>query len=97
MTKMTSQAEFTCIDFLRHGECEGGEIFRGSGSDVALTNKGWQQMRDSVQDMACWDSILLRRYSAVGALPVNSPGAWRFPWRRIPTGVKSTLETGKGS
>ena len=58
MTKMTSQAEFTCIDFLRHGECEGGEIFRGSGSDVALTNKGWQQMRDSVQDMACWDSII---------------------------------------
>ena len=46
MTKATAQAEFTCIDFLRHGECEGGEIFRGSGSDVALTDQGWQQMRD---------------------------------------------------
>ena len=58
MTKTTAQAEFTCIDFLRHGECQGGEVFRGSGSDVALTDKGWQQMRGSVQDMNSWDSII---------------------------------------
>lgn len=34
----------TTLDLLRHGECEGGEIFRGS-TDVALTERGWQQMR----------------------------------------------------
>lgn len=35
------------IDVLRHGECEGGEIFRGS-TDVALTPRGWAQMQASV-------------------------------------------------
>jgi|TARA_B110000116_G_C16787165_1_gene561582 alpha-ribazole phosphatase len=89
MTKMTSQAEFTCIDFLRHGECEGGEIFRGSGSDVALTNKGWQQMRDSVQDMACWDSIITsplqrcRRFASEQSGRLAIPLAENTNWREI--------------
>lgn len=87
MTKATVQAEFTCIDFLRHGECEGGEIFRGSGSDVALTDKGWQQMRDSVQDMAGWDSIVTsplqrcRRFAIQQserlAIPLEENANWR--------------------
>lgn len=34
----------TRIDLLRHGQCQGGEIFRGS-TDVALTEAGWGQMR----------------------------------------------------
>ena len=87
MTKATVQAEFTCIDFLRHGECEGGEIFRGSGSDVALTQKGWQQMRDSVQDMSGWDSIITsplqrcRRFATEQserlAIPLEENANWR--------------------
>ena len=50
----------TTIDFLRHGECQGGEIFRGSGSDVALSDVGWQQMRDATQlkDQAPWSKII---------------------------------------
>ncbi|MEH6551175.1 MAG: histidine phosphatase family protein [Pseudomonadales bacterium] len=31
------------VDIIRHGQCEGGEIYRGS-TDVALTDIGWQQM-----------------------------------------------------
>lgn len=89
MTKATAQAEFTCIDFLRHGECEGGEIFRGSGSDVALTEKGWQQMRDSVQDMAGWDSIITsplqrcRRFATEQSERLYIPLAENANWREI--------------
>tara|TARA_B110000090_G_scaffold169092_1_gene188243 strand:- start:65 stop:703 length:639 start_codon:yes stop_codon:yes gene_type:complete len=89
MTKATAQADFTCIDFLRHGECEGGEIFRGSGSDVALTDKGWQQMRDSVQDMAGWDSIITsplqrcRRFATEQSERLAIPLVENANWREI--------------
>lgn len=33
----------THLDLLRHGQCEGGDIFRGS-TDVALTQEGWMAM-----------------------------------------------------
>ena len=33
----------TAVDFLRHGEVDGGEYFRGI-TDDPLTEKGWQQM-----------------------------------------------------
>ncbi len=35
------------VDVLRHGECQGGEIFRGA-TDVALSETGWEQMRGAV-------------------------------------------------
>lgn len=39
------------IDLLRHGECEGGHIFRGT-TDVALNTQGWQSMQRSL-DVLC--------------------------------------------
>lgn len=55
MTKVTE----THIDLLRHGACQGGEIFRGS-TDVALSELGWQQMRDKVASLGDmqWDHIV---------------------------------------
>lgn len=52
----------TTIDLLRHGECQGGEIYRGI-TDVPLTDRGWQQMESSLQsDVAHaetpWDRIV---------------------------------------
>lgn len=47
----------TTIDLLRHGACEGGEIFRGS-SDVVLTADGWRQMRGAIADMSGWQRIV---------------------------------------
>ena len=41
----------TIIDCLRHGECEGGEIYRGS-TNVALSERGWQQMQQSVDKVS---------------------------------------------
>lgn len=47
----------TTIDLLRHGACEGGEIFRGS-TDVALTEQGWSQMRHAVMGESGWSRIV---------------------------------------
>ncbi len=45
---MSEQGEFqienvATIDLLRHGECEGGAVYRGS-TDLPLNDNGWQQM-----------------------------------------------------
>lgn len=47
----------TTIDLLRHGACEGGEIFRGS-TDVPLTVQGWEQMRASLSTHSGWDCVV---------------------------------------
>lgn len=62
----------TTIDFLRHGEPEGGRRYRGDAIDDPLSDKGWRQMWQSVGDFAGWDVIItspLQRCSAfAGAL-----------------------------
>lgn len=46
------------IDLLRHGECVGGNIFRGS-TDVELTEKGWEQMQNAVDTINYpWNKII---------------------------------------
>lgn len=47
----------TMIDLLRHGEVEGGDIFRGS-TDDSLTDDGWDQMQATLQGDAEWDVII---------------------------------------
>ncbi len=47
----------TTIDLLRHGACEGGEIFRGS-TDVPLTEKGWEQMRTALAAHSGWECVV---------------------------------------
>ena len=49
--------QVTTIDLMRHGACEGGEIFRGS-TDVPLTDTGWQQMRDALAIHSGWQRIV---------------------------------------
>ncbi|MDA3920807.1 MAG: histidine phosphatase family protein [Salinisphaera sp.] len=49
--------ETTIIDLIRHGECEGGEIFRGS-TDVALSDTGWQRMQRVTESVDGWDHIV---------------------------------------
>ncbi len=44
------------LDLLRHGEPQGGRLYRGNQDD-ALTDKGWQQMLDSTQNKT-WDLIV---------------------------------------
>ncbi|MCK4743122.1 MAG: alpha-ribazole phosphatase family protein [Sulfuriflexus sp.] len=48
----------TIIDFIRHGEPEGGRAFRGHRIDDPLSEKGWQQMRDAVGEHCPWSHII---------------------------------------
>lgn len=70
----------TTIDLLRHGACEGGEIFRGS-TNVCLTEQGWQQMQAALAAHSGWDRVVSsslqrcrefsERFSQERALPLQ--------------------------
>ncbi|TQV83989.1 alpha-ribazole phosphatase family protein [Exilibacterium tricleocarpae] len=48
----------TTLDILRHGECEGGQLYLGS-TDVLLTESGWRQMRNAIDaSPAPWQQII---------------------------------------
>ncbi|MDX8396167.1 MAG: alpha-ribazole phosphatase [Mariprofundaceae bacterium] len=58
-------AEVVVVDLLRHGEVDAeGWAFRGS-TDVALSQKGWQQMRD------VGDSLSSESFSKIGTSPLQ--------------------------
>jgi len=48
----------TIIDFIRHGEPEGGKRYRGNSINDPLTEKGWAQMRATVGDSCPWTQII---------------------------------------
>ncbi|WP_353222680.1 histidine phosphatase family protein [Salinisphaera hydrothermalis] len=47
----------TTVDILRHAECEGGSIFRGS-TDVPLSDEGWARLRRVTEPLDGWDAIV---------------------------------------
>ena len=49
--------DITRIDLLRHGECEGGHIFRGH-NNVCLSARGLEQMRRSIATAGPWSRII---------------------------------------
>ena len=51
-------AEETLIEFIRHGEPEGGSKYRGHGIDDPLTELGWTQMWEGIGNADHWDIIL---------------------------------------
>ncbi|WP_428604723.1 histidine phosphatase family protein [Sedimenticola sp.] len=53
---MSNTDAVTTIDLIRHGEPEGGVLFRGWRDD-RLSDRGWQQMRQATTDHATWDCI----------------------------------------
>lgn len=54
---MSRMLETTTIDLLRHAECEGGAIFRGS-LDVALSEQGWQRLRTVAAGRDGWQHVI---------------------------------------
>ncbi len=56
---MTTKETSTIIDILRHGEPEGGSMYRGGGTDHHLSETGWQQMHKSIEhNDSDWSSII---------------------------------------
>jgi len=47
----------TVFDLIRHGEPEGGPMYRGSKDDP-LSEAGWQQMRSAIAKTDHWDAIV---------------------------------------
>lgn len=45
------------FDLIRHGEPEGGPMYRGSKDDP-LSESGWQQMRTAILESDRWDAIV---------------------------------------
>ncbi|MCB1703750.1 MAG: alpha-ribazole phosphatase family protein [Halioglobus sp.] len=50
-------AAITTVDLLRHGACEGGEIYRGR-TDVSLSREGWQQMERATATADGWQVVV---------------------------------------
>lgn len=48
----------TTLDYLRHGEPEGGSRYRGHNVDDPLSERGWAQMRETTACFSGWDRIL---------------------------------------
>lgn len=46
------------VDLIRHGQPEGGNLYRGHNIDDPLSNTGWQQMRDAINGIPRWNQII---------------------------------------
>jgi alpha-ribazole phosphatase len=46
----------TIVDLLRHGEMEGNSVYRGVTDDI-LTDHGWQQMVNALENRKSWDIL----------------------------------------
>ncbi len=79
----------TMIDILRHGECEGGSIYRGS-TDVALSELGWQQMQESAESLMTvddakgkappWDHIISSPLQRCHKFSDEKAQQWQLPF-----------------
>lgn len=54
---MTAPQAVTTVDLLRHGACEGGNIFRGV-TDSAITGEGWRQMASALTGRDGWQRVI---------------------------------------
>ena len=48
----------TIIDLIRHGQPEGGSVYRGHTIDDPLSKLGWSQMWQAVGDFAPWQQVV---------------------------------------
>ncbi len=69
----------TLVDFLRHGHCEGGEIFRGR-TDVPLSETGWAQLREKAGDnLGHWDHIISSPLQRCRTFAEECSRTWGIP------------------
>ena len=46
------------MDLIRHGQPQGGSVYRGHTIDDPLSELGWQQMWQAVEHSTSWDAII---------------------------------------
>lgn len=66
----------TFVGLLRHGEVEGGNVYRGR-TDDPLNAMGWVQMRAATDGLCCWDLVIaspLRRCAAFAEAVAREQG-----------------------
>lgn len=73
----------TTIDLLRHGACEGGDIYRGH-TDVPLSNIGRQQMYAAIGDGYEWQRILTSPLQRCRAFAEHCAERFTLPLQVIP-------------
>lgn len=89
---MNEERSYTIVDLMRHGNCEGGRIFRGS-TDVPLSETGWQQMRTAVEQHRGWNKIICSPMQRCRLFAQDQAQAYNIPveiideWREIDFGV----------
>jgi len=79
-TEQQDSFQVTTIDLLRHGACEGGEIFRGS-TDSPLSARGWQQMRDNLRSDDLWQQLICSPLQRCQAFTEQLADQRQLPWR----------------
>lgn len=83
---------YTLVDLLRHGACEGGNIFRGV-TDVPLTKTGWGQMSKAIEQQSGWDRVITsplqrcQKFAQQHADQLNLPLSTNEEWREINFGI----------
>lgn len=83
----------TRLDFLRHGQPEGGNRFRGNGVDDPLSARGWTQMRATAATIDDWQLIVSSPMQRCHAF-----AKWLSRERALPLSIDADLrEVGFGS
>lgn len=83
----------TCLDYLRHGEPQGGSKYRGHTVDDPLSDKGWQQMRATTAALTGWTRVVTSPMQRCRAF-----AEWIGDQRRLPVSLEHDLrEVGFGA
>jgi alpha-ribazole phosphatase len=77
-----STERVTTVDLLRHGACEGGEIYRGR-TDVALSEAGWRQMENAVGQAAGWQIVVTSPLARCRAFAEHYADRFALPLRVV--------------
>jgi alpha-ribazole phosphatase len=73
----------TLIDLIRHGEPEGGRMFRGV-TDHPLSERGWAQMRLATAGEAGWQAVVTSPLARCAEFAEALAGARGLPLERLP-------------
>ena len=90
---LSKRSDMTRLDFLRHGQPEGGNRFRGNGVDDPLSTEGWAQMRATAATIDDWQRVVSSPMQRCQAF-----AAWLSNERALPLSIETDLrEVGFGS